>query len=159
MCGGFIIMDRRDQKFMAEALKEAEKSASFDEVPVGAIIVKNDRIIARGHNLREKKHDPTAHAEIVAIRKACKKMRSWRLEGCTMYVTIEPCAMCAGTLLWTRIDRIVFGANDPKGGAIGSSFNLFEVKNINHHPKITRGVLDQKCGSLMTSFFRNKRTK
>ena len=158
MCDGFIIMSNLlDEKFMAEALKEAEKSANFDEVPVGAVIVKDDKIIARGHNLRESKNDPTAHAEIVAIRKACKKLKSWRLEGCTIYVTIEPCSMCAGTLLWTRIKRIVYGAKDIKGGALGSSYNLFEVKNINHHPEIEGGILEEKCSTLMTSFFRNKR--
>ena len=158
MCDGFTFMDRLlDEKFMAEALKEAEKSANFDEVPVGAVIVKDGKIIARGHNLRERKNDPTAHAEIIAIRKACKKLKSWRLEGCTIYVTIEPCSMCAGTLLWTRIQRIVYGANDPKGGALGSSYNLFEVKNINHKVEITRGVLENRCAELMTSFFRSKR--
>ena len=147
----------QDEKFMAQALKQAEISANFDEVPVGAVIVKDGKIIARGHNLRESKNDPTAHAEIVAIRKACKKLSSWRLEGCTIYVTIEPCSMCAGTLLWTRIQRIVYGANDPKGGALGSSYNLFEVKNINHHPEITGGVLEKKCSTLMSTFFRSKR--
>ena len=152
-------MYEKDKKFMWEAIKEADKSAALDEVPVGAVIVKDNKIIARGHNLREKTHDPTSHAEIVAIRKACKKLKSWRLEGCTIYVTIEPCAMCAGTLLWTRIDRIVFGANDPKGGAIGSSFELFRVKNINHHPEITRGVLDGACASLISNFFKKKREK
>lgn len=152
-------MYEKDEKFMWEAIKEAEKSAALDEVPVGAVIVKDNKIIARGHNLREKTHDPTSHAEIVAIRKACKKLKSWRLEGCTIYVTIEPCAMCAGTLLWTRINRIVFGANDPKGGAIGSSFELFRVKNINHHPEITKGVLDGACGSLISNFFKKKREK
>ena len=146
-----------DEKFMVQALKEAEKSANFDEVPVGAVIVKDGKIIARGHNLRETKNDPTAHAEIVAIRKACKKLNSWRLEGCTIYVTIEPCSMCAGTLLWTRIQRIVYGAKDPKGGALGSSYSLFEVKNINHHPEITGGILEERCSTLMTSFFRSKR--
>ena len=144
---------------MAEALTEARKAALLNEVPVGAVIVKNNKIIARGHNLREKTNDPTAHAEIVAIRKACKKLKSWRLEGCTIYVTVEPCAMCAGTLLWTRIDRIVFGANDPKGGAIGSSFELFRVKGINHHPEITRGVLDMRCALLISEFFKKKREK
>lgn len=157
MCDGFILMKNVDDKFMLEALKEAEKSANFDEVPVGAVIVKDGKIIARGHNLREKSNDPTAHAEIVAIRKACKKLKSWRLEGCTIYVTIEPCSMCAGTLLWTRIQRIVYGASDPKGGALGSSYNLFEVKNINHRVEITRGVLESKCASHMISFFRSKR--
>ena len=158
MCDGFILMNNLiDEKFMAEALKEAEKSANFDEVPVGAVIVKDGKIIARGHNLRERSNDPTAHAEIMAIRKACKKLKSWRLEGCTIYVTIEPCSMCAGTILWTRIQRVVYGANDPKGGALGSSYNLFEVKNINHKVEITRGVLENRCAGLMTSFFRNKR--
>ena len=152
-----LLFMTQDEKFMAQALKEAEISANFDEVPVGAVIVKDGKIIARGHNLRESKNDPTAHAEIIAIRKACKKLKSWRLEGCTIYVTIEPCSMCAGTLLWTRIQRIVYGASDPKGGALGSSYNLFEVKNINHHPEITRGVLESRCSSLITSFFRSKR--
>lgn len=146
-----------DEKFMLLALKEADKSAALDEVPVGAIIVKDNKVIARGHNLREKSKDPTSHAEIVAIRKACKKLNSWRLEDCTMYVTIEPCSMCAGTLLWTRIKKIVYGAKDPKGGAICSSFSLFEVKNINHHPEIVGGVLEEQCSSKMTSFFKSKR--
>ena len=153
----YIMSNVIDEKFMAEALKEAEKSANFDEVPVGAVIVKDGKIIARGHNLREKNNDPTAHAEIVAVRKACKKLKSWRLEGCTIYVTIEPCSMCAGTLLWTRIQRIVYGANDIKGGALGSSYNLFEVKNINHKVEITRGVLENSCAALITSFFRSNR--
>ena len=147
----------KDEKYMRIALKEAQKAAILDEVPVGAVIVKDGKIIARGHNLRETKNDPTAHAEIVAIRKACKKLNSWRLEGCTIYVTIEPCSMCAGTLLWTRIQRIVYGAKDPKGGALGSSYSLFEVKNINHHPEITGGILEERCSTLMTSFFRSKR--
>lgn len=157
MCGGFISMYTIDEKFMIEALKEAEKSANFDEVPVGAVIVKDGKIIARGHNLREKNNDPTAHAEIIAIRKACKKLNSWRLENCTIYVTIEPCSMCAGTLLWTRIKKIVYGAKDPKGGAICSSLSLFESKNINHHPEILGGILEEKCSSIMKDFFRNKR--
>ena len=152
-----LLFMTQDEKFMAQALKEAEISANFDEVPVGAVIVKDGKIIARWQNLRESKNDPTAHAEIIAIRKACRKLKSWRLEGCTIYVTIEPCSMCAGTLLWTRIQRIVYGANDPKGGALGSSYNLFEVKNINHRPEIIRGVLENRCASLMTSFFRSKR--
>jgi len=153
----FIYMYTLDEKFMTQALKEAEKSANFDEVPVGAVIVKDGKIIARGHNLREHTNDPTAHAEIVAIRKACKKLNSWRLEDCTIYVTIEPCSMCAGALLWTRIKKIVYGAKDPKGGALNSSYSLFEVKNINHHPEIAGGVLEERCSSIMTTFFRNKR--
>ncbi|MCQ2748430.1 MAG: tRNA adenosine(34) deaminase TadA [Mycoplasmoidaceae bacterium] len=146
-----------DEKFMSLAIKEAVKSASLDEVPVGAIIVKDNKVIARGHNLREKSNDPTSHAEINAIRKACKKLGSWRLEDCTIYVTIEPCSMCAGTLLWTRIKRIVYGACDLKGGALGSSFSLFEVKNINHHPEILGGILQEECGKMMSNFFKEKR--
>ena len=157
MCDGFINMYNLDEKYMAQALKEAEKSANFDEVPVGAVIVKDGKIIARGHNLREKTNDPTSHAEINAIRKACKKLHSWRLEDCTIYVTIEPCSMCAGTLLWTRIKKIVYGAKDPKGGAIVSSISLFEAKNINHHPEIVGGVLEEECSKIMREFFKAKR--
>ena len=153
----FIFMKNLDEKFMSKALKEAGISADFDEVPVGAVIVKDEKIIARGHNLREKTNDPTMHAEIVAIRKACKKLGSWRLEGCTMYVTIEPCSMCAGTLLWTRIDKIVYGAKDPKGGALGTSINIFDAKNINHHPEIVGGVLENECSTIMKDFFKKKR--
>ncbi len=148
-----------DEKFMLLAIKEAEKSAALDEVPVGAVVVKDGKVIAKGHNLREKTKDPTSHAEIVAIRKACKKLGSWRLEDCTMYVTIEPCSMCAGTLLWTRIKKIVYGAKDLKGGAIESSFRLFESKTINHHPELVGGVLEEKCSIIMSSFFKNKRQK
>lgn len=153
----FIFMKSLDEKFMLKALKEAGISADFDEVPVGAVIVKDGKIIARGHNLREKSNDPTMHAEIVAIRKACKKLGSWRLEGCTVYVTIEPCSMCAGTLLWTRINKIVYGAKDPKGGALGTSINIFEAKNINHHPEIVGGVLENECSAIMKDFFKKKR--
>ena len=149
----------KDEKYMRIALKEAQKAAILDEVPVGAIIIKDDKIIARGHNLREKSNDPTSHAEINAIRKACKKLNSWRLEGATMYVTVEPCSMCAGTLLQCRIDRIVYGTNDPKGGAIESSLELFKAKNINHHPEILGGVLKEECSSTISSYFKSKRNK
>lgn len=157
MCGGFVIMINEDIKFMKLALKEAQKAASLDEVPVGAVIVKNGKVIARGHNLRETKLDPTMHAEIVAIRKACKKNQSWRLENTTLYVTIEPCAMCAGTILWARIDRVVFGARDPKSGALGSVFNLYDYKELNHHPSISKGILENECSQLMSNFFKAKR--
>ena len=150
-------MKKNDEYYMLLALKEAMKAQAIDEVPIGAIIVKNDKVISRGHNQREKRNDPTAHAEIIAIRKACKKLGVWRLDGCQLYVTIEPCSMCAGTLLWTRIDRIVFGAKDPKGGALGSSYHLFEQKNLNHYPVICGGVLENECGQLVSAFFQNKR--
>ena len=148
-----------DEKYMRIALKEAQKAIIFDEVPVGAIIVKDDKIIARAFNKRETTNDPTSHAEVNAIRKACKKLNSWRLEGATIYVTVEPCSMCAGTLLQCRIGRIVYGAKDPKGGAIESSLKLFEAKNINHHPQILGGVLQQECSSIISNYFKSKRVK
>ena len=153
----FIYMKKDDTYFMNIALKEAYKALLLDEVPVGALIVKNDAIIAKAYNKREKLNDPTAHAEILAIRKACKKLGVWRLDGCRMYVTIEPCSMCAGTLLWTRIDAIVYGAKDIKGGALGSSYNLFEQKNLNHKPIIIGGILASECGQIVSDFFRSKR--
>lgn len=148
-----------DEKYMRIALKEAQNAVILDEVPVGAVIVKDGKILAKGHNLREKSNDPTSHAEINAIRKACKKLNSWRLEGATIYVTIEPCSMCAGTLLQCRIGRIVYGASDPKGGAIESSLELFNAKNINHHPEILGGVLKEECSQLISSYFKSKRKK
>lgn len=156
MCDGFINMNI-DEKYMSIAIKEAKKAEALDEVPVGCVIVQDNKIIAKGHNLREQKLDPTMHAEIVAIRKACKKNKSWRLEGSTIYVTIEPCAMCAGTILWSRCARIVYGATDPKGGAIESSLHLFESKNINHHPEIVGGVLKEECAQIIKEYFKNKR--
>lgn len=144
---------------MLAALKEAKKAEEIGEVPVGVVIVKDNKIVSRGHNLREKTCDPTCHAEIVAIRKACKKFKSWRLEGCTIYVTVEPCSMCAGTILWSRIDKIVYGAKDPKGGAICSSLKLFESPNINHHPEIVGGVLEEDCSFIIKNFFKSKRLK
>lgn len=150
-------MKNIDEKYMRIALKEAQKAELLDEVPVGAVIVRNNKIIAKGHNLREKSFDPTSHAEIVAIRKACKKAKSWRLEGATIYVTVEPCAMCAGTILWSRIDRVVYGAKDLKGGALGTTFNLYEVKKLNHYPTVTSGVLEDECGNIISKYFKNKR--
>ena len=120
----------QDEIFMKEALKEAAKARKKDEVPIGAIIVHNNKIIAKGHNLRETKHDALGHAEIIAIRKANKKLKSWRLVDCTIYVTVEPCSMCAGAILQSRIGRIVYGTEDIKGGALGSSYNLFESHTL-----------------------------
>ncbi len=149
----------KDEKFMKVALKEAYKSFELDEVPVGVVIVKDDKIIARGHNLRETKQDPTGHAEIIAIKKTSKKLKSWRLIDCTLYVTLEPCSMCAGAIMWSRIKRVVYGAKDIKGGAIGSSFNLFEQKGINHKPEVTSGVLENEASTLLKDFFKLKRQK
>ena len=149
----------KDEKFMKAALKEACKSFELDEVPVGVVIVKDDKIIARVHNLRETKQDPTGHAEISAIKKASKKLKSWRLIDCTLYVTLEPCSMCAGAIMWSRIKRVVYGAKDIKGGAIGSSFNLFELKGINHKPEVTSGVLENEASAILKDFFKLKRHK
>ena len=146
-----------DEKFMLEAIKEAKKAALIDEVPVGCVIVKDGKIISRAHNLREKNLDPTSHAEVLAIRKASKKLHSWRLDGLEIYVTIEPCSMCAGTILQARLKRVVYGAKDPKGGALESSLRLFDAKNINHHPEIVGGVLKDECSSIMSNYFKEKR--
>lgn len=146
-----------DEKYMLEAIKEAYKAQALDEVPVGCVIVKDNIIIARGHNLREMKNDSTMHAEMVAIRKACTKLSSWRLNGCSIYVTIEPCTMCAGAIMWSRFDRLIYGAKDTKGGAIVSSFHLFDSPNINHHPEIVGGILESECSSIIKNYFKNKR--
>ena len=144
---------------MNQAIKEASKAFLRDEVPVGCVIVKDDKVLARAHNLRETTNDPLGHAETLAIKKAAKRLGSWRLVDCTIYVTLEPCAMCSGAILNSRIPRIVYGASDPKGGALESSFNLFEQPGLNHHPEIVRGVKNDECAEIISHFFRNKRQK
>ena len=142
---------------MKEALKEAKKAELIDEVPIGCVIVKDDKIIARGHNQRETNQSPIGHAEIVAINKASKKLKSWRLEGCDIYVTLEPCIMCSGAIIQSRINKVYYGASDPKGGALGSSINVLEASNINHHPEVVSGVLKEECSSIITNYFKAKR--
>lgn len=146
-----------NEKFMMEAIKEAKKAELIDEVPIGCVIVKDDKIIARGHNLRESKQRSTAHAEIIAIEKACRKLKSWRLERCSLYVTLEPCPMCSGAILQSRIEHVVYGAKDPKGGCMESCMNMYEVKGFNHYPDVIGGVLEDECGSLLKTFFKRKR--
>lgn len=148
-----------DEKYMKEAIKQAKKAESIDEVPIGAIIVHNDKIIARAHNLRESKQNAVAHAEIVAIQKACKKLGSWRLENCILYVTLEPCPMCSGAILQSRIERVVYGASDPKGGCIESCMQMYEVNGFNHYPKVTSGVLKEECSELLKNYFKQKRVE
>lgn len=148
-----------DQFFMKQALKEAGKAYHRGEVPIGAVIVIDDRVVARGHNLRETTSDPTAHAEIVAIRKLTKKKQSWRLENAKIFVTIEPCSMCAGAILWTRMQAIIFGAKDEKGGACGTCYNLFEQKGLNHSLTIQGGVREEECRTIVQQFFRERRNQ
>lgn len=142
---------------MQIAIKEALKASEIDEVPVGCVIVLNDKIIAKAHNKKEINNDPCGHAEIIAIRKASKKINNWRLENCEMYVTIEPCIMCAGAIIQSRIKKVYYGANDNKGGGFGSSINVLNAKNINHHPAIYGGLLEEECSEIISKYFKNKR--
>lgn len=141
-------------KFMKEALKEAKKAYSKLEVPVGAVIVKDGKIIARAHNQKETKYDTTKHAEILAIQKASKKLNSWRLIDCEMYVTLEPCSMCAGALINARVKKVYIGALDEKTGAAGSVLNLFEDYTFNHKVEVERGIMKEECETLLKDFFK-----
>lgn len=143
--------------FMKKALLEAFKALKKDEVPIGCVIVKDGAVIARAHNLRETKKKATAHAEILAIEKACKKLGDWRLDGCELYVTLEPCIMCAGAILNARIKKVYFGAREPKGGAVESRFQLLDKGALNWTTDFEGGVLDEDCALLITEFFRKKR--
>ena len=145
------------EKFMKEALKEAKKAYDKLEVPVGAVIVKNGKIIARAHNLKETKYDTTNHAEIIAIQKASKKLKSWRLLDCEMYVTLEPCSMCAGAIINSRIKKVYIGANDEKTGAVGSVLNLFEDYTFNHKVEFEKGLLKVECENILKDFFKSLR--
>lgn len=150
---------KREEKYMKLALKEARKAQEIDEVPIGCVIVKDDKVIARGFNHRETRKMILSHAEIEAINKANKKLGAWRLEDCEIYVTIEPCIMCSGAIIQGRIKRVIYGAKDYKGGAFGSSINVLEASNINHHPEVIGGVLEEECSSLISEYFKNKRQK
>ena len=145
------------QEFMGEALRLARIAYQQDEVPVGAIIVLNGEVIAGAYNQKEKTQDPTAHAEILAIKEACARLYSWHLDGATLYVTLEPCPMCAYAAIQARIKRLVFGARDPKAGAAGSVINIFEKKLFNHDVEIIGGILADECGTLLKKFFQDRR--
>ena len=149
----------KEIRFMKEAIKEAKKAELIDEVPIGCVIVKDDKIIARGHNVRESKKTPLGHAEIIAIDKASKKLGAWRLQDCDIYITLEPCIMCAGAIIQSRIRHIYFGAKDFKGGALGSSINVLDAKDINHHPEVTSSVLEEECSNIISEYFKRKRIK
>lgn len=144
---------------MHKALLEAKKAEAIDEVPIGCVIVKDDKIIARGFNHREIKESVISHAEIEAINKANKKLKSWRLVDCDIYITLEPCIMCMGAIIQARFNHIYYGAKDFKGGALGSSINILDAKNINHYPNVEGGVLEKDCSEILSNYFKNKRKK
>lgn len=146
-----------DEMLMREAIKEAYLAEQNDEVPIGCVIVKDQQIIARAHNLRESAQKATGHAELLAIEQANSVLNSWRLENCTLYVTLEPCPMCAGAILLSRIERVVYGAADPKGGSIESCMKMYEVSGWNHYPQVSGGILKEECAQLLSSFFQRKR--
>ena len=153
---GKISMEYKE-KFMKESLKEAKKACDKLEVPVGAVIVKDGKIIARAHNLKETKFDTTKHAEILAIQKASRKLNSWRLLDCEMYVTLEPCSMCAGALINSRIKKVYIGTNDEKTGSVGSVFNLLEDYTFNHKVEFESGILKEECENMLKDFFKKLR--
>ena len=157
MCGGFLNYMENYIKYMQEALKEANLAAQEDEVPIGCVIVKNNEIIARAHNQRDKTNNPLGHAEVLAIKKASEVVNDWQLVGCELYVTIEPCLMCAGAIIQSRIEKVIYGAPDLKGGAFGSSIDVLTASNINHHPEIISGVLESECSQIIKDYFKSKR--
>ena len=146
-----------DSHYMKLALVEARKAFDLGEVPIGAVLVIDGQVVASGHNMREQWHDATAHAEIIAIREACRSLKRWRLTGATLYVTIEPCPMCAGALVMSRVDRLVYGSPDYKAGAVESLFNVVANPALNHRLAVTAGVLADECSGIMKEFFRMRR--
>lgn len=150
---------KSDEKYMGQALKLAKKAAELDEVPIGCVIVHDGKVIARGYNRRNTDKSTLAHAEIAAIRKASRKLADWRLEECTMYVTLEPCQMCAGAIVQARIPRVVIGAMNPKAGCAGSIVNLLEMKEFNHLVDVTRGILEEECSQMLKDFFAGLRKR
>ena len=148
-----------DEEYMGLALVEARKAYELGEVPIGAVVVKDGEVIATAYNLRETGHDATAHAEVLAIRRACEKIGHWRLTGATLYVTIEPCPMCAGALVMSRVDRLVYDAADYKAGAVESLFNITNHSGLNHRIEVRAGVREEECRNLMKDFFRERRKK
>jgi tRNA(adenine34) deaminase len=156
---GFFVMYEQDERWMTIALQEAEAAALQGEVPVGCIVVLENQIIGRAHNLRETLADPTAHAEILALQQAAKNMEQWRLCGASLYVTLEPCPMCTGAIINARIQRVIFGCDDPKAGCCGSLHQLAQGAGFNHQFEITRGILAEESAFLLRSFFQKRRKK
>ena len=146
-----------DEKYMKEAIRQAKKAEAIGDVPIGCVIVHDGRIIARGYNRRNKEKTVLAHAELQAMKKACKVIGDWRLEGCTMYITLEPCQMCAGTIVQARVDRVVIGSMNRKAGCAGSILNLLQMKEFNHQVDLQIGVLEEECSQMLSEFFRRLR--
>ena len=146
-----------DDYYMGLALDEARKAYEIGEIPIGAVLVMNDEVVAKGHNMREIWHDATAHAEMIVIRESCQKLKRWRLTGATLYVTIEPCPMCAGALVLSRVDRLVYGSSDYKAGAVESIFNIVQNDALNHSMVVAPGVRSDECAEIMRDFFRSRR--
>jgi len=149
--------DAIDEQFMKAAIDQAHIALENGDVPIGAVIVHQNQIIAKGLNLRHKLNDPTAHAEIIAITAAAEYIGNWRLHGCSIYVTLEPCCMCAGAMVLARLDRLVYGCDDPKAGACGSLYNIVQDERLNHRLEITKGILAEDCAKLLQDFFKKKR--
>lgn len=149
----------QDELFMKAAIDEAKKAETIGEVPIGAVIVKDGEIIAKAYNLRETEQRAIAHAELLAIDDACQKLGTWRLSETTLYVTLEPCPMCAGAIVLSRVDRVVYGAKDPKGGCAGTLMNLLQEERFNHTAEVTSGVLEDECAALLSNFFKGLREK
>lgn len=152
-------MNHTDEYFMELALAEAQKAAAIGEVPIGAIVVHDNQVIGRAHNLRETSKNAVTHAELMAIQQSCEHMDNWRLENTTIYVTLEPCPMCAGAILQSRIPRVVYGARDIKAGCVHSLYNLLNDARFNHECEVTEGVLAQQCGAILTQFFQDLRAR
>ena len=152
-------METTHEYYMELALQEAQQAAQQGEVPVGAVIVKDGQVIAKAHNMREQWLDATAHAEVIAVREACKKLKNWRLAGCTLYVTVEPCPMCAGAIFNSRIDTVIFGCRDSRAGAVESLFNVLSHPLLNHQPQVIGGILEDRCADVVRRFFAYRRTE
>lgn len=153
------MQNKEHEKYMREAIRQAKKAYALDEVPIGCVIVCDGKIIARGYNRRNTDKNTLSHAELIAIRKAAKKLGDWRLEECTMYITLEPCQMCAGAMMQARLTEAVIGSMNPKAGCAGSVLNILEMDGFNHKVQVTRGVLEEECSQMLSSFFRELREK
>ncbi|MGN0410892.1 MAG: tRNA adenosine(34) deaminase TadA [Candidatus Fimousia sp.] len=149
----------QEERYMKEAMKQAKKAYAIGDVPIGCVIVYEDKIIARGYNKRNKNKTTLAHAELLAMAKASKKLGDWRLEGCTMYVTLEPCQMCAGAIVQARISKVVIGSMNPKAGCAGSIINLLQMKQFNHQVEMETGILEEECSEMLSQFFKELRQK